>query len=165
MPHVNQIGGSRSVSQAPWAGGPGAGRASRRSGLRPPRRYARGLSSTGWRVSSKQLIETVELLFRTEHGFQLLTKAIDTTTSGFFRGACRIRTLHHPRADPRPAGSGSCSRPQRRPAPALTHPDLAAAEAMLGDPEIPVEEIARRLKVAPSALYRHLPGGGSALSG
>jgi DNA-binding transcriptional ArsR family regulator len=43
--------------------------------------------------------------------------------------------------------------------------DLAAAKAMLGDPEITVEEIARWLKVAPSTLYRHLPGGRSALAG
>lgn len=48
---------------------------------------------------------------------------------------------------------------------ALMERDLAAAKAMLGDPEITVEEIARRLKVAPSTLYRHLPGGRSALVG
>ncbi len=47
--------------------------------------------------------------------------------------------------------------------PALLAKDLAAAKAMLKDPEITVEEVARRLRVAPSTLYRHLPGGRSSL--
>jgi DNA invertase Pin-like site-specific DNA recombinase len=41
--------------------------------------------------------------------------------------------------------------------PALAAKDLAAAKAMLREPEISVSEIARRLGVAPSTLYRHLP--------
>jgi DNA invertase Pin-like site-specific DNA recombinase len=48
--------------------------------------------------------------------------------------------------------------------PALLAKDLAAAKAMLKDPEITVEEVARRLRVAPSTLYRHLPGGRSSLA-
>jgi DNA invertase Pin-like site-specific DNA recombinase len=47
--------------------------------------------------------------------------------------------------------------------PALDAKDLAAAKAMLSDPEITMEEVAKRLKVAPSTLYRHLPGGRSAI--
>ncbi|MGH8575454.1 MAG: helix-turn-helix domain-containing protein [Gammaproteobacteria bacterium] len=47
--------------------------------------------------------------------------------------------------------------------PALTDKDLAAARALLADPAITVEEAARRLNVAPSTLYRHLPGGRGAL--
>ncbi|SMG63534.1 [weak similarity to] site-specific recombinase, partial [methanotrophic bacterial endosymbiont of Bathymodiolus sp.] len=43
--------------------------------------------------------------------------------------------------------------------PALTNKDIQAAKAMLADPDITVEEVAARLKVAPSTLYRHLPGG------
>ncbi len=39
----------------------------------------------------------------------------------------------------------------------------AAAKALLGDPEITVEEVARRLKVSPATLYRHLPGGRGAV--
>jgi AcrR family transcriptional regulator len=38
---------------------------------------------------------------------------------------------------------------------------LAAAKAMLRDPTITVEQVAKRLGVAPFTLYRHLPGGRS----
>jgi hypothetical protein len=48
--------------------------------------------------------------------------------------------------------------------PALGERDLAAAKALLGDPDITVEEVARRVGVSPATLYRHLPGGRSALS-
>ena len=41
--------------------------------------------------------------------------------------------------------------------PALKAKDLAAAKALLQDPEITVLEVARRLGVAASTLYRHLP--------
>jgi DNA-binding transcriptional ArsR family regulator len=41
--------------------------------------------------------------------------------------------------------------------PALKAKDLAAAAALLKNPEITVAEIARRLGVAASTLYRHLP--------
>ena len=55
----------------------------------------------------------------------------------------------------------ACRRPGRgrkggRP-PALKAKDLAAAKALLKDPEITVLEVARRLGVAASTLYRHLP--------
>jgi len=43
--------------------------------------------------------------------------------------------------------------------PSLLAKDVAAAKALLTDPDIAVNEVARRLKVAPSTLYRHLPGG------
>jgi DNA invertase Pin-like site-specific DNA recombinase len=43
--------------------------------------------------------------------------------------------------------------------PALVAKDFAAAKAMLSDPEITMEEVVKRLRVAPSTLYRHLPGG------
>jgi DNA invertase Pin-like site-specific DNA recombinase len=48
--------------------------------------------------------------------------------------------------------------------PALSANDLAAAKAMLRDPEITVSEIAGRLGVVPSTLYRHLPRARTALS-
>ena len=46
--------------------------------------------------------------------------------------------------------------------PALKAKDLAAAKALLRDPAITVSEVARRLGVVPSTLYRHLPKARSA---
>jgi len=119
--------------------------------------------------SLKQLIETVELLDGRNIGFRSLTESIDTTTAGgklvfhifgslaeFERSIIRERTragLEAARARGRKGG---------RPA-ALKAMDIAAAKALLSDPAITMEEVARRLKVAPSTLYRHLPGGRSGL--
>jgi DNA-binding transcriptional ArsR family regulator len=49
--------------------------------------------------------------------------------------------------------------------PSLNAKDLTAAKALLSDPEITVEEVARRLKVSPATLYRHLPAGRGAGGG
>jgi len=119
--------------------------------------------------SLKQLIETVELLDSRSIGLRSLTEAIDTTTAGgklvfhvfgalaeFERSIIRERTkagLEAARARGKKGG---------RP-PALVAKDLAAAKAMLSDPEITMEEVAKRLKVAPSTLYRHMPGGRGAI--
>jgi predicted site-specific integrase-resolvase len=45
----------------------------------------------------------------------------------------------------------------------LTARELTAAKAMLADHTLTVEDVARQLRVAPSTLYRHFPGGRSAL--
>jgi DNA invertase Pin-like site-specific DNA recombinase len=98
-------------------------------------------------------------------GFRSLTEAIDTTTAGgkltfhifgalaeFERSIIKERTkagLEAARARGRTGG---------RP-PALTEKDLAAAKALLTDSAITVDEVAKRLNVAASTLYRHLPGG------
>ena len=119
--------------------------------------------------SLKQLIETIEGLEQREIGFRSLTEAIDTTTSGgrlvfhifaslaeFERSIIRERTragLEAARSRGRTGG---------RP-PALTDKDLIAAKAMLKDDTMTVEEIAKQLGVAPSTLYRHLPGGRGAV--
>jgi len=121
--------------------------------------------------SLKQLIETVEALEKRTIGFRSLTEAIDTTTAGgklvfhifaalaeFERSIIRERTragLDAARARGRSGG---------RP-PALTEKDLQQARALLTDPEIAVEEVARRLGVGASTLYRHLPGGRSGVCG
>ena len=42
-------------------------------------------------------------------------------------------------------------------APALDEKDLKQARALLADPEITFEDVARRLCVGPSTLYRYLP--------
>ena len=68
----------------------------------------------------------------------------------FERGVIRERTLAGLQAARARGRTGG------RP-PALKAKDLAAAKAMLKDPEITVIEIARRLGVAASTLYRHLP--------
>jgi DNA invertase Pin-like site-specific DNA recombinase len=115
--------------------------------------------------SLSQLIETADLLEKRGIGLKSLTEAIDTTSAGgrlvfhvfgamaeFERSIIRERTkagLDAARARGRTGG---------RP-PSLLAKDVAAAKAMLTDPEITMNEVARRLKVAPSTLYRHLPGG------
>jgi DNA invertase Pin-like site-specific DNA recombinase len=119
--------------------------------------------------SLKQLIETVEKLESQEIGFQSLTEAINTTTSGgrlifhifaslaeFERSIIKERTL---------AGLSAAKRLGRvggRP-PSLKAEDLMIAKALLKDENITVEEVAKRLSVAPSTLYRHLPGGRSSI--
>ena len=45
----------------------------------------------------------------------------------------------------------------------LTQTSLRAAKAMLADDGLTVAEVAARLNVAVSTLYRHLPGGRSAI--
>jgi len=120
--------------------------------------------------SMKQLIETVEGLDGRGIGFRSLTEAIDTTTPGgklvfhifgalaeFERSIIRERTTAGLKA------ARDRGRLGGRP-PALSAADLAAARAMLSDPEITVEAVAKRLGVAPSTLYRHLPGGRSAVT-
>ena len=115
--------------------------------------------------SMKQLIETVEKMEARQIGFRSLTEAIDTTTAGgrlvfhvfaalaeFERSVIKERTtagLAAARARGRKGG-----RPR-----SLSEKDIAAAKAMLSDPEITVDEVARRLGVGPATLYRHLPGG------
>ena len=102
-------------------------------------------------------------------GFRSLTEAIDTPTAGgrlvfqifgslaeFERQVIRERTMAGL------AAARAMGRKGGRP-PALSAKDLAAAKALLKDPTITVEEVARRLRVGPSTLYRHLPGGRSAL--
>ncbi|MEA3276492.1 MAG: recombinase family protein [Pseudomonadota bacterium] len=118
--------------------------------------------------SLKQLLETVEALERRKIGFRSLTEAIDTTTAGgklifhifaslaeFERSIIRERTkagLNAARERGRTGG---------RP-PALSARDIQEARALLKDPEITVEQVAKRLGVGASTLYRHLPGGRSA---
>jgi len=119
--------------------------------------------------SMKQLIETVEGLDARGIGFRSLTEAIDTTTPGgklvfhifgalaeFERSIIRERTTAGLKAARDRGKLGG------RPS-ALSAEDLNAARAMLRDPEITVEAVAKRMGVAASTLYRHLPGGRGAL--
>ena len=118
--------------------------------------------------SIKQLIETIEGLEQRDIGFKSLTETIDTTTSGgrlifhifaglaeFERSIIRERTkagLASARARGRLGG-----RPKK-----LSETDIEAAKALLSNPKITVEQAAERLGVAPSTLYRYIPGGRTA---
>lgn len=113
--------------------------------------------------STRQLLETVETLDQRGIGLRILTQNIDTTSAGgrliftvfsaiaeFEREIICERTragLEAARARGRKGG-----RPR-----ALSEKDLKEAKALLTDPEITVEDVARRLGVGPSTLYRYLP--------
>lgn len=113
--------------------------------------------------SLKQLIETAEELEGRGIGFRSLTEASDTTPPGgrfvfqlfgalaeFERNVIRERTragLDAARARGKKGG---------RP-PKLNADDLKAAKALLADPEINIEEVARRLGGSSATLYRHMP--------
>lgn len=128
-----------------------------------------------WRLdrlarSLRQLLTTVDDLQARGIGLRSLTEAIDTgSPSGrlilhifgclnqFEVELVRQRTragLDASRARGRVGG-----RPR-----ALTEQEVRAARAMLSDVNFTVADVARQLGVAPSTLYRSLPGGRSALS-
>ena len=128
-----------------------------------------------WRLdrlarSVKQLIETVEALEARGIGFRTLDgMQIDTTTSGgklifhifsalaeFERSIIRERTQAGLKAAIARGRKGG------RP-PALSDADRAAAIALLRDPTIPIKEIAGRLGCSEATLYRHFPGGRTAI--
>lgn len=135
----------------------------------------KGDSLVVWRLdrlarSLPQLIETVAQLESEGIGLRSLTEAIDTSTAGgklifhifgalaeFERSVIRERTRAGLKAARERGRKGG------RP-PALSASDLAAAKAMLRDPQITVAEVAARLKVSPATLYRHLPGGRGTVS-
>jgi DNA invertase Pin-like site-specific DNA recombinase len=124
-----------------------------------------------WRLdrlgrSLKDLLDLIQQLEERGVGFKSLTEALDTTTSGgmlvfsifgavaeFERSLIRERTtagLIAARARGRKGG-----RPR-----SLSKKDFAAAKALLADPVITVNEVAKRLGTSPATLYRYLPKGG-----
>lgn len=113
--------------------------------------------------SLKQLIETVEGLEDRCIGFKSLTETIDTSSPGgrlvftifaglaeFERSIIKERTragLEAARARGRVGG-----RPR-----SVSDEDIAAAKAMLKDPEISVRQVAKRIGCSEATVYRYLP--------
>ncbi|ULB12803.1 recombinase family protein (plasmid) [Cereibacter azotoformans] len=120
--------------------------------------------------STAQLIETVGTLQQHGIGFRCVSKAdIDTTAAGgkliytIFSAiaefeAAMIRERIRAGLGDAPARGRRGGRP-----PALSSRELAVARAMLRNPELTVEQVARQVGVSPATLYRHLPGGRSAV--
>lgn len=119
--------------------------------------------------SLKQLIETIENLEKHGIGFRSLTEAVDTTTSGgklifhifgalaeFEKGLIKERTV---------AGLNAAREMGRKGGRPLlvTDQDLKIAKLLLKDKHMTVGEVAKRLKVNPSTLYRYIPGGRAAI--
>jgi len=115
--------------------------------------------------SLKQLIETIEYLEKLKMGFLSLTESIDTTTSGgrlifhifaslaeFERSIIRERTL---------AGLAAARKLGRiggRP-PSLKREDLLIAKALLKEPNITIQDVAKRLNISKATFYRYFKGG------
>lgn len=120
--------------------------------------------------SLRQLLETAEDLDQRGIGLRSLGENIDTTTAGgrlvmqvfgalaeFERELIRERTtagLEYARSQGRVAG-----RPR-----VMSDEDIEEARTLLRHSDLPVSEIARRLGVSRTALYREFPGGRSGIA-
>ena len=120
--------------------------------------------------SVRQLVETAEELAQRQIGLKVLTQAIDTTSPGgrlvfhvFAAVAEFERELMLERTHAGLATARAANRRGGRPK-ALNDAQIRRARAMLADPMITVEEVAQQLGTATSTLYRHIPGGRSALA-
>ena len=121
--------------------------------------------------SVRQLVETAEDLAKRQIGLKVLTQQIDTTNPGgrlvfhvFAAVAEFERELMLERTQAGLATARAANRRGGRPK-ALTESQIRRAKAMLADPMITVEEVAQQLGTATSTLYRHIPGGRSAITG
>lgn len=120
--------------------------------------------------STHQLIETAENLESRGIGLKVLDQGvIDTTTPHgrlFYEIAGAFaqfeRSLIRERTRAGLAAARARGRVGGRP-PALGPDEIRKARAMLADPEISVVEVAAQLGVTQATLYRHIPGGRSAV--
>ena len=113
--------------------------------------------------SLKQLIETVEGLEGRSVGFKSLTETIDTTTpSGrlvftIFAGLAEFeRSIIRERTVAGLESARSRGRVGGRPR-SVSDEDIAAAKALLKDPDITVKKVAERIGCSEATLYRYLP--------
>lgn len=119
--------------------------------------------------SVRQLVETAEDLQQRGIGLKVLTQQIDTTTPGgrlvFHVFAAMAEFERELTLERTHAGLVAAKALGRRGGrkPAMGPAEVKRAKAMLADPTITVEEIARQMGVQPSTLYRHIPGGRSSL--
>ena len=120
--------------------------------------------------SVRQLVETAEDLQQRGIGLKVLTQQIDTTTPGgrlvFHVFAAMAEFERELTLERTHAGLASAKALGRRGGrkPAMGPAEVKRAKAMLTDPTITVEEVARQMGVKPSTLYRHIPGGRSSLA-
>jgi DNA invertase Pin-like site-specific DNA recombinase len=128
-----------------------------------------------WRLdrlgrSLRHLIEIADDLQRRDIGLRSLTEAIDTATPGgrfvfSILGALGQMELEIVRARTRAGLAAAAARGRKggRP-PALNADKLKAARAMLAAGTMSAVEVARQVGCSPSTLYRHIPGGRSAVA-
>lgn len=118
--------------------------------------------------STRQLIQTVDELEQRQVKLKSLTEMIDTgSPSGrlFFHIMSSISEFERSNLRERVRVGIESARARGRVGgrpPSLSDEDVRAARALLKDGSIPVGEVARRLGVGTSTLYRHIPGGRSA---
>jgi DNA invertase Pin-like site-specific DNA recombinase len=147
---------------------------------RPELRKALEMARAGdviacWRLdrlgrSLRHLIEIADDLQRRDVGLRSMTESIDTTTpAGRFMFsilgalASMEREVLIERTRAGLAAAAARGRRGGRP-PAIDDAKLHAAKVMLASGSMTAAEIAKQIGCSPSTLYRHLPGGRSAVA-
>lgn len=120
--------------------------------------------------SLRQLIDTVEDMNARGVGLRSVTEAIDTGSAGgklvfhIFAALAEFeRSIIQERTQAGLKAARSRGRTGGRPR-ALSEGDLKVAKALVLDPDITMDEVAKRLGVSVATLYRAFPGGKSGLA-